>query len=100
MLSLVSKKLDANKFWTETGDTISNVLIAQAAQENKEENKIIEGLIISSYKISKKVLNSDTKIFKMLLRPTHNQVGLSKTLILFVLVEEIFKILNYIYSGI
>ena len=64
MLSLVSKKLDANKFWTETGDTISNVLIAQAAQENKEENKIIEGLIISSYKISKKVLNSDTKIFK------------------------------------
>ena len=63
MLTLVSKKIDPDKFWKDTGDTISNILIAQTAQNNEKDNKIIEQLILSSYEISKKVLNSDDKPF-------------------------------------
>ena len=64
MLALVSKKIDQDKFWKDSGETISNILIAQAAQNNEKDNKIIEQLILSSYQISKKVLTSDEKVFK------------------------------------
>ena len=63
MLGLVSKKIDLDKFWKESGEAIQNVLVAHIALNKEKDNKIIEQLILASFQISKKVITSDTKVF-------------------------------------
>tara|TARA_Y100000816_G_C25928341_1_gene484070 strand:- start:135 stop:764 length:630 start_codon:yes stop_codon:yes gene_type:complete len=76
MLVSVSKKIDSDVFWKETAEVISNVLVGQIAQNNEEDDKIIEQIAIASSQISKKVMTSDSKIFITFTKGIQDIVGM------------------------